>query len=334
MKSLILPLLLWIPFILIAQQPTALITSFSSLQIPVSSRGLSMGDAGIAGAEGNQQLYYNIAKSAFIPNQHQASVSYMPWMKAVSNDISFINASYMTSVSSTSAFGTSVSYLNLGNMAQRDENGATLLYYNQSEYNVMGSYALKIGERAAVGAGFHLLGEKIFTTTHKQKMGLSSDVSYYGYTEFGDASRKLEWGAVISNLGPKVTLENVSTPLPAKAGAGISFSNNDPETDNQYSISLDASRLIKENWKAVHFSLGAECGYAGQFFIRCGVSLENETKGNRKYFSVGAAYKGLVEDQSWGIDIHYLVPFGVHSTVSPFQNSYGFTLYVNFGNFE
>ncbi|MDB5229218.1 MAG: porV [Chitinophagaceae bacterium] len=327
-------LIMLLPCTLFAQQPSPAITAFPSLRILASSRGLSMGNVGIASAENNQQLYYNVAKSAFILNKHQASVTYLPWMKAVTNDVRFINANYMVSASSSSSFGAAVSYLNLGNISVKDDNGATLTNYNASEYNVMGSYALKMGKRGSLGAAFHLLGENVFTTTRKNKFSVSGDISYYGYAELGDASSKLEWGVMISNLGPKVTLENVSTALPADAGLGISFSNIDPETDNKYSITVDVNRLIKEDWKAIRFSFGGEFGFADQFFLRSGVSFENPLKGNRKYFSLGAGYKGLVDDQSWGIDIHYLIPFGKAVAISPFQNSYGFTLHLSFGNFE
>ncbi|MDB5231650.1 MAG: porV [Chitinophagaceae bacterium] len=333
MKNVLI-LMLLLPCILFAQQPSPVMTAFPSLMIPASSRGLSMGDAGIASAENNQQLYYNVAKSAFILNKHQASVTYLPWMTGVSNDVRFINANYMVSASSTSSFGAAVSYLNLGSISVKDDNGATLSNYHASEYNIMGSYALKISERGSVGAAFRLLGENVFTTTRKNKFSVSGDISYYGYAELGDATRKLEWGAVISNLGPKITLENVSTSFPANVGLGISFSNIDPETDNKYSLALDVNRLIKEDWKALRFSLGGEFGFADQFFLRGGVSFENQLRGNRKYFSLGAGYKGLVDDQSWGIDIHYLIPFGKSVSISPFQNSYGFTLHLSFGNFE
>jgi hypothetical protein len=57
-------------------------------------------------------------------------------------------------------------------------------------------------------------------------------------------------------------------------------------------------------------------------------------KGNRKFFSLGAGYKGFVSDQSWGFDIHWLVPFGTATVASPFQNAYGITLSLNLGSFQ
>lgn len=322
------------PVLVHGQSPAPVVTAFPSLAIPASSRGLSMGDGGIASSEENQQLYYNVAKTAFTQNFHQASVSYMPWLTGISKDTRLMNVNYLANLSNTSAFGVALTYLSLGNMAVRDDNGATLADYHASEYNLMGSYALQLGAKASLGAAFRLLGQHTYTTAPRNSYSVSGGISYYQYLELGDASKKLEWGAVISNLGPKVSIGGTSTALPANVGVGISYKSTDANSSNSYCFSIDANRLIAEDWKAVRITAGAEYGFAGQFFLRGGLSLENKYKGDRKFFSLGAGYKGFVNDQSWGLDIHWLVPFGTLAVVSPFQNSYGFTLYVSFGNFQ
>ncbi len=322
-----------LPVFVLAQSPAAepVVTAFPSLKIPASSRGLGMGDAGIASAEANQQLYYNQAKTVFTQNFHQASVTYMPWLTGVSNDTRFMNVNYLANISNSSAMGISLNYLSLGNIATRDDNGATLSNYQPNEYNLMGSYALQIADKASLGLAFRFMGQN---TRPKNLYGVSGDISYYQYAELGDASKRLEWGAVASNLGPKVSVANSSVSLPANVGIGVGFKSMDANSNDSYSFSLDANRLIAEDWKAVRITAGAEYGFAGQFFIRGGVSLENKFKGDRKFFSLGAGYKGLISDQSWGLDIHYLIPFGTVAAISPFQNSYGFTLSLSFGNFQ
>lgn len=327
-----IPIFLIVTVFVFVQSPAqVVVTAFPSLKIPASSRGLAMGDAGIASASENQQLYYNVAKTAFTQNFHQASVSYMPWLTGISNDTRFMNVNYLANVSNSSAMGVALTYLSLGNMALRDDNGATLANYHASEYNLMGSYALQIMDKASLGVSFRFLGQN---TQPKNLYSVSGDISYYQYTELGDVSKRLEWGAVISNLGPNVSVAGSSVSLPANVGVGISYKNMDANSSDSYSFSLDANRLIAEDWKGVRVTAGVEYGFAGQFFLRGGVSLENKYKGDRKYVSLGAGYKGLISDQSWGLDIHYLVPFGTVAAVSPFQNSYGFTLSLSFGNFQ
>lgn len=303
-----------------------LVTAFPSLRIPASSRGLAMGDGGIASSVENQAISYNIARSAFLQNFHQASVSYMPWLPGVSNDTRFVHADYLASISNSSAIGFAVSYLNMGTMAMRDNNGATIGVYRSSEYNVGTSYALQIGANASLGVAMRFLGQNIMAGVVKPVSSLCGDIGYYQSLSLGDESRVLSWGATVSNLGANIN-------LPSTAGVGVEYTQHD-DANNQFSFSLDATRLLRDDWRGVRVSAGAEYSYGERFFLRGGVSLENELRGNRKFFSAGAGYKGFVFDQSCGLDVHYLIPFGVVAGVSPFQNAYGFTLRLNLGNFQ
>ncbi len=309
-----------------AQSPDPVVNTFPSLRIPASSRGMAMGDGGIASTKENQAFSYNIARSAFLQNFHQASVSYMPWLPGIAHDTRFIHADYLASISNTSAFGFAVSYLNMGTMTMRDNNGATIGDYRSSEYHVGTSYALQIGDNASLGVGLRFLGQNLMAGFIKPVYSLCGDIDYYQQISLGDESKILSWGATVRNLGPNIN-------LPSTAGAGIAYTQHD-DANNQYAFSVDATRLIRDEWSGLRFSLGAEYGYGEQFFLRGGASLENQFKGNRKFFSLGAGYKGFVSDQSWSLDLHYLIPFGVAGTVSPFQNSYGLTLSLNIGNFQ
>ena len=52
----------------------------------------------------------------------------------------------------------------------------------------------------------------------------------------------------------------------------------------------DAPGGMKEELREISWSLGAEYSYNNQFFLRAGYFYENEYKGNRKYFSIGAGF--------------------------------------------
>lgn len=307
-----------------AQSPV--VTAFPSLKIPASSRGLAMGDGGIASSVENQAFSYNVARSAFLQNFHQASVSYMPWLPGISNETRFVHADYLASISNSSALGFAISYLNMGTMAMRDDNGATIGVYRSSEYHVGTSYALQLGSNVSLGVSMRFLGQNIMAGGVKPVYNLCGDIDYYQQINLGDESRILSWGATMTNLGANIN-------LPSTAGVGVAYTQHD-EANNQFMLSLDATRLLRDDWRGVRLSAGTEYSYGEQFFLRGGVSIEDELRGNRKFFSIGAGYKGFVFDQSCGLDVHYLVPFGVVAAVSPFQNAYGFTLRLNLGNFQ
>ena len=52
----------------------------------------------------------------------------------------------------------------------------------------------------------------------------------------------------------------------------------------------DAPGGLKEELREITLSVGAEYNYNQQFFLRAGYFYENEFKGNRQYFGLGAGF--------------------------------------------
>jgi hypothetical protein len=330
-------LLLLVPILSFAQPPV--ITAFPSLRIPYHSRGLGMGDVGIATATENQQLYYNVAKTAFTHHFHQVAASYAPWMSSISQDSRMMNLNYLGNTSNSSALGASLTYLDYGAMNITDNNGATIISYKPREYSMGISFGLQIASTASLGASMRMIGQHVYTDAPRNIFSACGDIGYYQYMNLGDESKRLEWGLCLYNLGPKITMTGSSdkTPLPVTVGMGVGYSSVE-ENGNELVVGVDVVKpavpSILHHWNALRLSVGAECGWQGSFFLRGGISFEGKDQGNRKFFSFGAGYKGFVLDQSWGIDLHYLVPFGTLAAVSPFQNAMGLTLKLNIGNFQ
>ncbi len=67
---------------------------------------------------------------------------------------------------------------------------------------------------------------------------------------------------------------------------------------------IDAPGGFKEEFHELTFSYGAEYWYNEQFAIRAGYFHENETKGNRKYFTAGAGFRL----SGFTVDFSYLMP--------------------------
>ena len=67
---------------------------------------------------------------------------------------------------------------------------------------------------------------------------------------------------------------------------------------------FDAPGGFKEELREITLSFGAEYWYNNQFAIRAGYFNENETKGNRKYFTTGAGFRM----KGFTIDFSYLMP--------------------------
>jgi hypothetical protein len=67
---------------------------------------------------------------------------------------------------------------------------------------------------------------------------------------------------------------------------------------------FDAPGGFKEELRELTFSYGIEYWYNNQFALRAGYFHENETKGNRKYFTAGAGFRL----NGFTVDFSYLMP--------------------------
>jgi hypothetical protein len=284
-------------FPLIAASQNPIITSFPSLRIPASSRGLAMGDAGVASAVDNQQLWYNAAKTAFMKNYHQVSLYYTPWMVAVSSDTRFMSVSYLANVSESSAFGIAVNYLAMGNVQSRDNNGAIVSQSNANEYNLSLHYALQLQADASLGVSLRLLGGNpgfgfdpvTGSTVSKHFFSASADISYYQRFDLGE-NRRLECGGVLSNLGPKIGAGYGSEKvfLPTNLGVGVSYTT-EAGNNSQFVFALDANKLLVPTLPIRDVSgniiagkdpksFRSECTF--QFVCRCARRLARRITGN------------------------------------------------------
>jgi hypothetical protein len=88
----------------------------------------------------------------------------------------------------------------------------------------------------------------------------------------------------------------------------------------------DAPDGLKEELKEVTYSLGAEYTYNQAFAFRLGYFNENQLKGARKFFSMGAGFKYSVVN----VDVSYL--FSASKVRNPLENTLRFSLTFNFGD--
>src|SRR5215217_5276527 len=83
---------------------------------------------------------------------------------------------------------------------------------------------------------------------------------------------------------------------------------------------------MSEELKEFQVSLGAEYWYNNQFAIRAGYFYEDKTKGNRKYFTLGAGLKYNV----FGLNFSYIIPSGNGINQNPLSNTFRFGIVFDF----
>lgn len=85
----------------------------------------------------------------------------------------------------------------------------------------------------------------------------------------------------------------------------------------------DAPDGFKEEIREIGISAGMEYWYNQQFALRGGFFYEDVTKGDRKYFTLGAGLRYNV----FGLDFSYLIPV---KQENPLENTLRFSLLLNF----
>ncbi len=88
----------------------------------------------------------------------------------------------------------------------------------------------------------------------------------------------------------------------------------------------DAPDGFSEELKEFTYSAGAEYSYQDSFAFRLGYFSEHETKGARKFFSLGAGFKYT----TLKLDVSYL--FSASQVKNPLENTLRFSLTFNFGD--
>jgi len=199
-------------------------------------------------------------------------------------------------------------------------------------------------------------------STYKAGNSVAGDIHFYhhGAKENGQG---FNWGATLSNLGAKISYTSDATQkdyIPANLGIGGAYTKVFDE-DNKMTFALDLHKLlvptpgdtsaaaiqkyrsqgvvsswfksfgdapngISEEIEEINAALGIEYWYNNQFAFRAGYFYENPSKGNRKFFSVGAGLKYNV----FGLNFAYLFPSGSGTTRNPLSNTYRFGLVFDF----
>ena len=209
----------------------------------------------------------------------------------------------------------------------------------------------------------NLANGNINGVTYKAGSAIAGDLSLF-HTKLKADGSGLNYGITISNLGSKISYTNDANQkdfIPANLGLGLAYTKAIDE-QNKLTFAVDINKLLvptppafgdsagtknyrtqgvvsswlksfgdapggfNEEIKEFQASLGAEYWYNDQFAFRAGYFYENPTKGNRKYFTLGAGLKY----ETFGLNFSYLLPSGNGVNRNPLSNTLRFSLLFDF----
>lgn len=207
-------------------------------------------------------------------------------------------------------------------------------------------------------------GQAVNGVSYKAGSAVAADLSLF-HNGLNSKGQGLNWGVTLSNLGSKISYTSNAQQkdyIPANLGIGLAYTTVLDEM-NTLTFGLDINKLMVptppalgdsaglvayrsksvisswtssfgdagsfgEELKEYQISLGAEYVYNDQFSLRAGYFYEDKTKGNRKYFTLGAGVKYNV----FGMNFSYLIPSGNGVNRNPLSNTLRFSMIFDLDN--
>jgi hypothetical protein len=290
-------------------------------------KGLGLNDVYLASLAGYYKLddiqaisaslrYFSLGNIQFTDNLGNNLQTYMP------REFAF-DAGYSRKLSDNLGLGIAMRYINSNLASGQSASGST--YKTGSA--IAGDLSLfHDGTQGSTGSGFNWgvaltnLGTKIsYTNDASEKDFIPANLGIgAAYVKAFDESNKITFAMDINKL-------LVPTPPSLGDTAGLSKYHNEGVVGSWFSSFTDAPGGFSEEMKEFQISIGAEYSYNKQFSFRVGYFYEDPTKGDRKYFTMGA---GLNYNMI-GLNFSYLVPSGSGINRNPLSNTLRFGIIFN-----
>ena len=231
-------------------------TAVPFLTITPDSRHSAMGDVGAATSPDANSQYMNPSKFAFAQDKWGFAISYTPWLRQLVSDVNLAYVSGFYQLDPSQAFGGSLRYFSMGQIALTGVDGQNIGNVSPSEFALDISYSKKLSDyfsggvslryiRSDLAAGFG--GTQAGAETYSAGNAFASDVSFYYHNKLGKEGTKnsISAGVNFSNIGTKISYNQGSTKefLPANMKLGTTFTTmmND---SSSFSLSLDFNKLL------------------------------------------------------------------------------------------
>jgi hypothetical protein len=262
----------------------------------------------------------------------------------------------------TQALSLGLRYFSLGDIQFTDQSGNNVGSNRPREFSVEGGYSRKLGAKTGLGIGVRYISSNLAVgnyngTNYKKGSTVAADLHYF-HTGAKESGEGFNYGITLSNLGGKISYTDDNTQkdfIPANLGLGGAYTKVF-DADSKLTFALDLNKLMvpspkndsagianyrkqgvvsswfksfgdapgggSEEIKEVSTSIGAEYWYKEQFAFRAGYFYEGNTKGNRRYATVGAGLKYNVI----GLNLAYIFPSGSGTSRNPLSNTIRFSL--------
>ena len=194
-----------------------IITAVPFLLISPDSRSAAMGETGVATSPDINSVHWNNAKLSFLERDYGFSVSYVPWLGNIVDDMSISYLSGYYKLDNIQSFGLNLKYFDLGEIQLTDNQGLSLGIENPKELSSSITYSRRLTENLGIGSTFryiwsNLSGSISGYSDAKSGSSFSVDIGFYYKKDISINGKEsiISFGSHISNIGGKITYGSVS----------------------------------------------------------------------------------------------------------------------------
>ena len=228
-------------------------TAVPFLLIGPDSKAGAMGEVGVATTPDANSMHWNPAKLAFTTDDMGASVSYVPWLRALVPDINLSYLAGYKKLDDNQAIGLEMRYFSLGDITFTDVNGTTVGQYKPHEFALATSYARKLSREFSLAISGRYIysnltgGQYAGEVATQAGQSIAADLAgYYAKpVRMGGQDMDLAVGLNISNIGSKVSytesLIRDFIPINMRLGTALGT---DIDDYNKVSIAFDINKLL------------------------------------------------------------------------------------------
>ncbi|HEX8659905.1 MAG TPA: type IX secretion system outer membrane channel protein PorV [Hymenobacter sp.] len=226
-------------------------TAVPIMTLSPDARASALGEAGVATSPDANAAFFNPGKLGFVPYKYAASLSYSPWLRNITDDMSLSYLSGYGKVGERSAFGASLMYFDLGTIDYRTGNNLPAGSFSPKEYAFTASYGLQLTDNLGVGVSARYIRSNLVGTINGNNAepgnAAAVDLGAY-YTKdatIGTGVYNLAFGAAIANIGNKITYTDPENPsfLPTTLRLGTAITR-EIDQYNKITLVFDATKLL------------------------------------------------------------------------------------------
>ncbi len=229
-------------------------TAVPFLMIGPDSRAGAMGDVGAATMPDANSAYWNTAKTAFLEQEQALSISYIPWLRSLVNDIYMAQAGYTWKLNERLSLNHGIRYFSLGKIDFRGEDANLLQTVEPSELAAdLAGVGYKFNERFSGGFAVRYIfsnltaGNPVGGSDTKPGHAVAVDLNgfYKKPIKLGEKEADYLFGFNIQNIGNKISYSESADrdfiPMNLKLGTGLNI---DIDEFNEFGIYMDVNKLL------------------------------------------------------------------------------------------